>query len=91
MANQPGAFPDFANVDPTHVMFDGLPVPVCLVDSAGDLVAMNRAAVAFWGRGPEGILGEPAMQALGIVPSDGGGDAWARLSLSGGLAACGAG
>lgn len=83
MANQPGVFPDSSNVDPTHVMFDGLPVPVCLVDSAGDLVAMNRAAVAFWGREPEGILGEPAMQALGIVPSDGGGDAWARLSPSG--------
>ena len=66
-----------------YALFDGLPLPVCLVADTGSLVAMNRQAMAFWDVDPHTVLGRPAMQALGIVPSDGGGDAWGRLSPPG--------
>lgn len=69
--------------DPRHSVFDGLPVPACLVDSAGRLVALNCRALSLWRVEGGAVLGQPAMQALGIVPSDGGGDAWRRLSPPG--------
>ena len=69
---------------PGQGLFEGLPVPVCLVDAEGLLVGLNRSALAFWGIEIGTVLGRPVMQALGIVPADGGGDAWRRLSPPGG-------
>ncbi len=70
--------------DASLALFDGLPVPTCLVATAdGRLVAMNRRAVAFWGVEPSAVVGRSAMQVLGIVPSDGDGDAWERISPPG--------
>ena len=48
-------------------LFDGLPMPVCLVDADWRLVAMNPSALSFWGMEPS--LGGPAMQTLQIVPA----------------------
>ena len=48
-------------------LFDGLPMPVCLVDADWLLVAMNPAALAYWGMEPPPRL--PAMHTLGIVPT----------------------
>ncbi len=70
--------------DPGRTLFDGLPVPACLVDGDGRLVALNRGAVAFYGVEPGAVVGRLAMPALAIVPADGReGDAWARLSPPG--------
>ena len=77
MITQP---PSSADFDPRQALFDGLPVPVCLVDGSGRLVALNRRALAFWALEPGALVGRPAMEALGIMPADGGGDAWGRLS-----------
>ena len=33
-------------------LFDGLPMPVCLVDADWRLVAMNPSALSFWGMEP---------------------------------------
>ncbi len=65
---------------PRLSLFDGLPVPVCLVDGECHLVDMNRSALSFWGVELGEVLGQPAIPTLGIVPSDGGGDAWRRIS-----------
>ena len=48
-------------------LFDGLPMPVCLVDADWLLMAMNPAALAYWGMEPPARL--PAMHTLGIVPT----------------------
>ena len=68
---------------PRLALFDGLPVPVCLVDSDCRLVDMNRSALSFWGVEPGDVLGQSAIPTLGIVPSDGEGDAWRRISPPG--------
>lgn len=67
---------------PADTLFDGLPLPICLLDGAGHLVALNRFARRFWGWPLDAHTDQPAMEALGIVPTDGG-DAWARLSPAG--------
>ena len=72
-----------AEADAARGLFDALPLPVCLVDANGRVIALNRSALSFWGIEPETVLGQPAMQALGIVPADGRGDAWGRLSPRG--------
>ena len=69
---------------PGHDLFEGLPVPVCLVNAEGILVGLNRSALSFWGVEIGAVLGLPVMQALRIVPADGWGDAWRRLSPPGG-------
>lgn len=69
---------------PGHGLFEGLPVPVCLVNAEGILVSLNHSALSFLGVEIGTVLGLPVMQALGIVPADGGGDAWRRLSPPGG-------
>ena len=69
--------------DPRLALFDGLPIPVCLVDGDCRIVSLNSEALAFWGLPPESLQGLPAMEALGIVPSGGGADAWTRLSAPG--------
>ena len=56
-------------------LFDGLPMPVCLVDADWRLVAMNPSALSFWGMEP--LLGRPAMQTLRIVPAQH--DVWRSL------------
>ena len=61
-----------------HGLCERLPLPVCLVDSGSRVLAMNRSARSFWQVEPECVLGQPAMQALGIVPADGGGNAFLR-------------
>ncbi len=66
-----------------HTLFDGLPVPVCLVDMAGHLLALNRRALGFWQVPPGALLGRAAMRTLGIAPADGRGDAWKRLTTPG--------
>ena len=71
------------DLHPRLALFDGLPIPVCLVNTDCRLVDMNPSALAFWGVDPGDVLGKPAMQTLGIVPSDGGGDAWRRISPPG--------
>ena len=48
-------------------LFDGLPMPVCLLDADWRLVAMNPSALAYWGMEPPARL--PAMHALRIVPT----------------------
>ena len=65
---------------PRLALFDGLPVPVCLVDGDCRLVDMNRSALSFWGVEPGDVLGQRAIPTLGIVPSDGEEDAWRRTS-----------
>lgn len=71
---------------PGSGLFEGLPVPVCLVDGDGRLRAVNRAARRMWaGLDAEDLLGHPAMPALGIVPSGGSADAWTLLSAPGTL------
>ncbi len=67
--------PERPDCPPGHALFDGLPVPVCLVDRRGCLVAMNHAARCYWDVDPAAVRGQPALQTLGIVPS-GGGEAW---------------
>jgi diguanylate cyclase (GGDEF)-like protein len=74
---------DAAGLDAGHGLFDGLPLPVCLVDSACRVIALNRNARSFWDVDPPAVFGQPAMEVLGIVPADGGGDAWRRLSPPG--------
>lgn len=69
--------------DLTSALFDGLKIPVCLVDADGRLVAMNRSALSFWSTDGAGLMARPAAEALGIVPADGGGDVWSRLSPPG--------
>ncbi len=69
--------------DPRQAFFDGLPLPACLVDADGRLVDMNPSALAFWGVDLDAVVGRPAMRALCIAPSDGGGELWARLSPPG--------
>ncbi len=82
-SNEPGmSAQESASLDVGAALFDGFPVPLCLVDPAGRLMAMNRRAIAYLNVDPDTVLGKPAMRALGIVPSDGG-DAWARLSPPG--------
>ena len=68
---------------PRLTLFDGLPVPVCLVDGECRLVDMNRSALSFWRVEPGDVLGQPAIPTLGIVPPDGEGDAWRRISPPG--------
>jgi diguanylate cyclase (GGDEF)-like protein len=73
--------PPAAVPDPSQALFAGLPVPTCLLDRDGRLLAMNPRAEAFWGVSLEAVGGRPALAALGVVPSDGGSlDAWRRLS-----------
>ncbi len=76
---------DLAAVDPGlgRAFFDGLPIPVCLVDPVGHLVALNACAMSFWGVRPEHVVGRQAMEVLQIVPSDGDTGAWDRLSAPG--------
>ncbi len=72
-----------ARLDLAPRLFHGLPTPVCLLDAAGRLLALNPSAVAFCGRDAEALLGLPAMEALALVPADGHGDAWSRLTPTG--------
>jgi diguanylate cyclase (GGDEF)-like protein len=70
--SQPAAKdPGRAAADAVQALFHGLPLPVCLVDASGRLVAMNRHAAAYWATDPAALLGQPAMEALGIVPVEG--------------------
>jgi diguanylate cyclase (GGDEF)-like protein len=78
MDNHPASGPA-----PGDALFDGLPMPVCLVDADCRITGLNRSARSFWGIEPRAVLGQPAMPALGIVPADGHGDAWVRLSPPG--------
>ena len=64
-------------------LFDALPLPICVVDRACRIVALNPEAVTYWGVASESVEGQPAMDALGIVPSGGGSDAWSMLSAPG--------
>lgn len=75
--------PGTARVDLAPWLFHGLPTPVCLLDAAGRLLALNPSAMAFCGPGAEALLGLPAMEALALVPADGHGDAWSRLTPTG--------
>ena len=68
---------------PRLALFEGLSVPVCLVDGEGRIVDMNRSTLSFWGVEPGNVLGQRAIPTLGIVPSDGEGDAWRRISPPG--------
>ena len=81
MSNGPGMdTPKAAFSVPGDPLFEGLVVPVCLVDADGRIVDMNPAAESLWALKLGVVAGQPAMQALGIVPADGGSDAWGRLS-----------
>jgi diguanylate cyclase (GGDEF)-like protein len=53
-------------VEASRMLFAGLPVPACLIDEAGRLVALNRRAAAFWRLDLENVAGRPALAALGI-------------------------
>ncbi len=61
MATDP---PSSSDPNPGRAVFDGLPVPVCLVDADGRLVALNRSARSFWEVEAATVQGQPTMQAL---------------------------
>ena len=69
--------------DAKSTLFDGAPIPICLVDGECRILDLNPAAVAFWGLDAQSVQGQLAMEALGIVPTSGGTDAWIRLSAPG--------
>ena len=80
MRNQSSA-PDH----PALTFFDGMPAPVCLVDDSGRLLALNRRALTFWDMEPADVCGQPALPALGIVPTDGQGADWSRFASPPGI------
>ena len=55
-----------------HLVYEALPVPLCLVDSNGSLVAMNPAAERFWHMRLHEVAGAPAGDVLGIQAEDSG-------------------
>jgi len=77
---------------PTHLtpaeagelVFVGLPVPVCVLDAAGHLAAMNPAAERFWAVRFAHVAGQPAADVLGVRRLDGDGDPWPDILRDGG-------
>ena len=69
-----------SHTDAKSTLFNGAPFSVCLVDGECRILDLNPEAEVFWGLDAESVQGQPAMEALGIVPSSGGTDAWTRLS-----------
>jgi diguanylate cyclase (GGDEF)-like protein len=55
-----------------HLVYTATPFPLCVVDAAGRLVAMNPAAERFWGVHAGDVLGSAAGDVLGIrAPEEG--------------------
>ncbi len=65
--------------DATVDLFASLPIPVCLTDCDGLLVAMNPRALAFWNLTPDAVVGRRAVDVLGVVP-EGASDPWRYFS-----------
>ncbi len=51
-----------------RLVFDYLPVPICVLDSDCRLVAMNPAAERFWGMRVDEVAGTHADDVLGVRP-----------------------
>jgi len=79
MTNHGAEPPDAAG----PLLFEALPLPVCLVDAQGLLVALNPQAEAWWRTPGTQLAGRPALEALGVAAADGGGPAWTRLASPG--------
>ena len=57
-----------------QLVYEALPVPLCLIDGNGRLVAMNPAAERFWNMRLHEVAGAPAVDVLGIQAVDSGRD-----------------
>ncbi len=51
-----------------RLIFDHLPVPLCVLDGAQRIVAMNPAAERFWGMRVDEVAGTEAADVLGVRP-----------------------
>jgi diguanylate cyclase (GGDEF)-like protein/PAS domain S-box-containing protein len=51
-----------------RLIFEYLPLPICVLDGGGRLVAMNPAAERFWAVSLAEVAGAPAGEVLGIRP-----------------------
>ena len=49
-----------------RLIFDHLPVPLCMLDGAQRIVAMNPAAERFWGMPLADVVGTDAAEVLGV-------------------------
>ncbi len=48
------------------LVYTAIPFPLCVVDTAGRIVAMNPAALCFWGVSATAVLGSGAVEVLGL-------------------------
>lgn len=59
-----------------NLVYGRLPVPICLVDAAGRLEAVNSCVEIRWGVTSAGVAGLPFFSALGVVPVSAGPTDW---------------
>jgi diguanylate cyclase (GGDEF)-like protein len=60
--------PGLPEAQAAHLVYAAVPIPVCVIDAAGRLVALNPAAEHFWGVRGHDVVGSAAADVLGVRP-----------------------